>query len=56
MLSDPLRTPRYPPRVTREATERFMDVLTEAGLTVSLRRSRGDEVLAACGQSTNQNQ
>ena len=37
-------------RSTPEATERFMDVLTVAGLTVSLRRSRGDDVLAACGQ------
>ncbi len=41
-------------RATPEATERFMDVLTEAGLTVSLRRSRGDDVLAACGQLANQ--
>ncbi len=38
---------------TRKATERFMDVLTDAGLTVNLRRSRGDDVLAACGQLAN---
>jgi len=37
-------------RSTPEATERFMDVLAIAGLTVSSRRSRGDDVLAACGQ------
>ena len=37
-------------RSTPEATERFMDVLIEARLTVSLRRSRGEDVLAACGQ------
>ena len=42
-------------RSTPEATARFMDVLAEAGLTVSLRRSRGDDVLAACGQLANQN-
>lgn len=41
-------------RTTHRATERFMDVLTESGLTVSLRRSRGDDVLAACGQLANQ--
>jgi len=41
-------------RSTPEATERFMNVLTDAGLTVSLRRSRGDDVLAACGQLANQ--
>lgn len=39
---------------TRKATERFLDVLTDAGLTVNLRRSRGDDVLAACGQLANQ--
>jgi 23S rRNA (adenine2503-C2)-methyltransferase len=41
-------------RSTPLATERFMDVLTDAGLTASLRRSRGDDVLAACGQLANQ--
>ena len=35
---------------TPEATERFMEILVEAGYTVSLRRSRGDDILAACGQ------
>jgi 23S rRNA (adenine2503-C2)-methyltransferase len=35
---------------TNEAAERFMDVLTNRGYTVSLRRSRGDDILAACGQ------
>jgi len=39
---------------TREATERFLGVLLNAGLTASLRRSRGDDVLAACGQLANQ--
>lgn len=39
---------------TQEATERFMDILIGAGLTVNLRRSRGDDVLAACGQLANQ--
>ncbi len=37
-------------RTTREATESFMRILAAAGITVSLRRSRGDDVLAACGQ------
>lgn len=40
-------------RSTPSATERFIDVLTVAGLTVSFRRSRGDDVLAACGQLAN---
>ncbi len=39
---------------SRQATERFNDILIDAGLTVSLRRSRGDDVLAACGQLANQ--
>jgi 23S rRNA (adenine2503-C2)-methyltransferase len=33
-----------------KAAECFMEVLTEKGYTVSLRRSRGDDILAACGQ------
>jgi len=35
---------------TAEATERFREILSERGYTVSLRRSRGDDILAACGQ------
>ncbi len=35
---------------TAEATERFMEILSQRGYTVSLRRSRGDDILAACGQ------
>jgi 23S rRNA (adenine2503-C2)-methyltransferase len=41
-------------RSSPEATERFLEILAGAGLTVSLRRSRGDDVLAACGQLANQ--
>jgi 23S rRNA (adenine2503-C2)-methyltransferase len=37
-------------RTTRDATESFMRILAAVGITVSLRRSRGDDVLAACGQ------
>ena len=33
-----------------QATERFMEILAGAGYTVNLRRSRGDDILAACGQ------
>ncbi len=40
-------------RSTREATERFTEILAAAGVTVNLRRSRGDDVLAACGQLAN---
>lgn len=43
-------------RSTRDATEGFTKVLVDAGLTVSLRRSRGDDVLAACGQLANRDQ
>ena len=35
---------------TVQATERFMEILAGAGYTVNLRRSRGDDILAACGQ------
>lgn len=35
---------------TDEATERFLGILLHAGYTASLRRSRGDDILAACGQ------
>ena len=35
---------------TQEATQAFQQTLWDAGLTVILRRSRGDEKLAACGQ------
>jgi 23S rRNA (adenine2503-C2)-methyltransferase len=41
-------------RSSSEATTRFLEILASAGLTVSLRRSRGDDVLAACGQLANQ--
>jgi len=40
-------------RSSGRATARFIDILTDAGLTASLRRSRGDDVLAACGQLAN---
>jgi 23S rRNA (adenine2503-C2)-methyltransferase len=33
-----------------KAAERFMEILTQKGYTVSLRRSRGEDILAACGQ------
>ncbi len=35
---------------TAEAAERFMAVVANAGLTVTLRRSRGADIDAACGQ------
>lgn len=41
-------------RSSPEATSRFLEILAGAGLTASLRRSRGDDVLAACGQLANQ--
>jgi 23S rRNA (adenine2503-C2)-methyltransferase len=37
-------------RSTRERTETFVEILAAAGLTATVRRSRGDDVLAACGQ------
>jgi len=33
-----------------EATDRFCQVLAGRGLTVSVRRSRGEDIMAACGQ------
>jgi 23S rRNA (adenine2503-C2)-methyltransferase len=41
-------------RSTPEAASRFLEILADSGLTASLRRSRGDDVLAACGQLANQ--
>ena len=41
-------------RSTPRATSRFLEILADSGLTASLRRSRGDDVLAACGQLANQ--
>jgi 23S rRNA (adenine2503-C2)-methyltransferase len=40
-------------RSSSVATSRFLEILADAGLTASLRRSRGDDVLAACGQLAN---
>ncbi len=33
-----------------EATDRFLGILSRGGLTVTLRRSRGSDIAAACGQ------
>jgi 23S rRNA (adenine2503-C2)-methyltransferase len=35
---------------TENAAGRFVKVLSDAGYSASLRRSRGDDILAACGQ------
>ncbi len=40
-------------RSSAPATSRFLEILADSGLTASLRRSRGDDVLAACGQLAN---
>jgi 23S rRNA (adenine2503-C2)-methyltransferase len=37
-------------RPTRERMGRFMGLLREAGVMAHFRRTRGDEVAAACGQ------
>jgi 23S rRNA (adenine2503-C2)-methyltransferase len=37
-------------RPSEEAIERFVKVLADAGLTVTVRRSKGPDVAAACGQ------
>jgi 23S rRNA (adenine2503-C2)-methyltransferase len=41
-------------RSTDQATSGFLEILAGSGLTASLRKSRGDDVLAACGQLANQ--
>jgi 23S rRNA (adenine2503-C2)-methyltransferase len=41
-------------RSTPRSESRFLEILAESGLTASLRRSRGEDVLAACGQLANQ--
>jgi 23S rRNA (adenine2503-C2)-methyltransferase len=40
-------------RSSPRAASRFLEILADSGLTASLRRSRGDDVLAACGQLAN---
>ena len=37
-------------RSTHEAIERFRDVLMHAGLITTVRKTRGDDIAAACGQ------
>ncbi|NBR28522.1 MAG: 23S rRNA (adenine(2503)-C(2))-methyltransferase RlmN, partial [Betaproteobacteria bacterium] len=37
-------------RSSAPAVERFKDVLADAGLIVTVRRTRGDDIDAACGQ------
>jgi 23S rRNA (adenine2503-C2)-methyltransferase len=37
-------------RSSREAIRRFADVLISAGLVATTRRTRGDDIDAACGQ------
>ncbi|MFB3080183.1 MAG: 23S rRNA (adenine(2503)-C(2))-methyltransferase RlmN, partial [Nitrosomonadaceae bacterium] len=37
-------------RSSSEATHRFRDVLMQAGLVTTVRKTRGDDIAAACGQ------
>ena len=46
---NPFPETRYQ-RSSKEAIDRFRDVLVEAGLTTITRRTRGDDIDAACGQ------
>ncbi|MGE5241952.1 MAG: 23S rRNA (adenine(2503)-C(2))-methyltransferase RlmN [Bacteroidota bacterium] len=46
---NPFPQTRYQ-RSAREAIDRFRDVLVEAGLTTITRKTRGDDIDAACGQ------
>ena len=41
-------------RVSGNALYRFRDILTEAGYTVTVRTTRGDDIAAACGQLAGQ--
>jgi len=41
-------------RVSNNALYRFRDILIEAGYTVTLRTTRGDDIAAACGQLAGQ--
>ena len=43
-------------RPSRNAVSRFWNVLTEAGLRVTVRSTRGDDIDAACGQLVGQGQ
>ena len=37
-------------RSTREATKKFLDILTRAGINATVRRELGTDIMAACGQ------
>jgi 23S rRNA (adenine2503-C2)-methyltransferase len=37
-------------RSTEEAIERFRDILLKGGVIATIRRTRGDDIDAACGQ------
>lgn len=37
-------------RSTRESIQRFRDILMQAGLVTTVRKTRGDDIAAACGQ------
>jgi 23S rRNA (adenine2503-C2)-methyltransferase len=37
-------------RSSAEAVSRFRDVLMQAGLVTTVRKTRGDDIAAACGQ------
>jgi 23S rRNA (adenine2503-C2)-methyltransferase len=41
-------------RSTREQIQRFRDVLMQEGLRTTVRRTRGEEIAAACGQLAGQ--
>jgi len=43
-------------RADREASERFEKYLVDKGIRASLRRSRGEDIDAACGQLANKNE
>lgn len=42
-------------RTSEEQLDRFIQVLVEEGVTVTVRRSRGQDIDAACGQLANEN-
>jgi 23S rRNA (adenine2503-C2)-methyltransferase len=40
-------------RTSESQLDRFVEVLVEEGITVTVRRSRGQDIDAACGQLAN---
>ena len=47
---NPFPNTQLPPLAATQAIERFRDILLKGGVIATIRRTRGDDIDAACGQ------